>query len=186
MTRKIFTLVRVGGFLLLTLPWGLQGEGAEPLKRDIPPGVMQFFERLQTIAGRNSWTYRIGNSAGACNVNWGAHRRCLVIEGRRLGDAVAFTALVGWYERTKDVLGTVFFENGESLVIRAGGDRISATAESPLEGVVSGTLLGASIDGRFTATRNGELWIIEVRQNDDVVTRGVLGSPPSTRSVPSK
>ena len=177
MMKAFVRLVSATAFVWLALSRGSYGECAEPARRDVPSAVITFFEQLRMIGGSNAWTYRIGSSFGACNAGWGANKRCLLIDGRRLGDAVSFTACVGWHERTRQVLAVIYFEDGDSLVIRGGGDPLSATPWSSLEGDVSGSLRGVPVDFRFVAARKGELWTIECRLADGTVKHGVLGSP---------
>jgi len=123
--------------------------------------------------------YRIGNRSGNCVVNWAANGRCLLVEGRRFVDAVAFTGLVGWYGRSKQLFGVVYFEDGDSLLMRATVPAPGPAAQPPLKGAISGMCLGKPVDVSFVATRAKQLWTVEIRMGDDTVVKGVLGSPQS-------
>jgi hypothetical protein len=153
----------------LVVPWlaAATCSAQEPhTTHDAPPEVMQFLEQAT-----GSWYVRIGQLSSACTVNRRANGRGVVVEGRRFSDAVSFTSLLGWYAPSRQVVGLVIFEHGESLLLRATvrGEADKLTAEGDAVGIVQ----GRGVKVTFTMTRGEGSWSLEIRTGDETIAGSV-------------
>jgi hypothetical protein len=169
-------LVLFGGETLFA-----QEQPADPPAHAIPAEVLEALGQLKANDAGNWWSYRLGGVNGAFTVNWGANGRCLLVDGRRFADAMAFTAVAGWFQPAERVVGLVLFENGDSLLLRA---TIAITGENRramVDGDVSGTLFGQPVKARFAAERREDQWTIQTWTDGRDGIKGVFSSPTRGR-----
>ena len=139
---------------------------------DAPGEVLQVLEQAV-----GSWYVKLGSAGCACTVNSRANGRCVVLEGRRFADAISFTSLFGWYAPSRQVVGLIVFENGESLLVRATihnkSDQFTA------EGIAVGVLGGKPVKATYKTTCGANAWSIEVRTDDGEIIKGHMQSTGS-------
>jgi hypothetical protein len=148
-------------------------DGQEPVKpSDTPTEVLQFLDNAT-----GSWYAKLGGASCACTVNSRASGRCVLLEGRRFADAISCTALFGWYAPSRQVIGLIVFENGESLIVRA---RVRAASDRfTLEGNAVGILGGEPFSGTYKSTSRENAWTIEVTTADGEIIKGHVQSTGS-------
>ena len=141
---------------------------------DTPERVLQLLNRAS-----GSWYVKIGKVDGACTVNSRANGRCVIVEGRKFGDAISYTSLFGWYAPKQQIIGLIVFENGESLLVRAkvgvGTDKLTA------EGDVVGVLSGRAVKATYKATDGTEGWSVELRTDSGKTIQGHFRSTGRNR-----
>ncbi len=156
--------------VLLGTRWS---DGQEPVKpSDTPAEVLELLE-----FSTGAWYAKLGGVSCACTVNSRANGRCVLLEGRRFADAISFTSLFGWYAPSRQVIGLIVFENGESLLVRAGVR--SESDRFALEGNAVGILRGKPIRATFKSTCGGNAWSVEVTTADGENVKGHLQSTGS-------
>jgi hypothetical protein len=147
--------------------------GQEPAKpSDTPVEVLEVLERAT-----GSWYAKVGSASCACTVNSRANGRCVLVEGRRFADAMSFTSLFGWYAPSRQLIGLVVFENGESLLVRAS---IQSLEDGfALEGSAVGIAGGKPIKATYEATCGENVWSIEAVAADGETIEGRVRSTDS-------
>ena len=107
----------------------------------------------------------------------------MIVEGRKFGDAISYTSLLGWYAPKQQVIGLIVFENGDSLLVRAkvNSEADKLGAEGDVVGVLSGRTVKASYKATYKATDDKNGWSVELRTDEGKTIRGHFHSTGRNR-----
>jgi hypothetical protein len=132
---------------------------------DAPAEVLRLLDRAT-----GSWSVKIGQVGSACTVNSRAGGRCVIVEGRNFADGFSYTSVLGWYASKRQMVGLIFFENGESLLVRA--DVKGGAEDLTAEGDVVGVLSGRTVKATYKAAVGTNTCSVELQTADGKTIKG--------------